>query len=158
LKAPRYKTPDDEHGNRHTKANNGGIITTEKAMQVCAPTVCAECPFRKDSTPGYLGGYTPEMYMEVTFSPASIACHKYLNRGLELDQQKHCTGLSAFRAQNGHIASVIVPMAVPGKEEFVVNMVTPTLAHESTQKIGSHPDLILETPEDFIEHHKKGQL
>jgi hypothetical protein len=38
-------------------------------------TPCAECPWRKDSLKGYLGGNTPEMYADSVQNGEAPACH-----------------------------------------------------------------------------------
>lgn len=142
-KFPRQRHDSSHHANRHTKADNGGLIPVRQRMQVAHPTPCAECPLRKDATPGYLGGYTPEMYIDVLRSPASIACHS--SPGFQegnISTQRHCTGVAAFRANVGHVCMV---------NGF------PTTAHYSTVKIG-HDERFFESDESFIAHHKPGQV
>lgn len=67
-----------------------------------ALTPCVECPLRLDSEPGALGGYTPDMYVEVLHGPADVACHcsKGFAEG-DLDRQRSCTGVAAYRASTG---------------------------------------------------------
>lgn len=36
---------------------------------------CAQCPFRRGSTPGWLGGLTPEEFRELAQSETRMACH-----------------------------------------------------------------------------------
>jgi len=38
-------------------------------------TPCRECPFRKDSAPGWLGSYTPQEVMEVVVNDGPFLCH-----------------------------------------------------------------------------------
>jgi hypothetical protein len=138
------------YGNQPIKEaeGHGGVVTVRKGMQRAIKTPCVECPFRRDSAPGYLGGYTPEMYMEATFSPASLACHRSpgFHEG-EIEKQRVCTGLAAFRANTGFIASV------PHPQGGLVS----SAAHESTQFVGSDAETYFASPEEFIAHHKPGQ-
>lgn len=124
------------------------IIPVAKGMQRAIKTPCVECPFRRDSASGYLGGYTPEMYLDAVKSPASLACHrsKGFHEG-EIEQQRLCTGLAAFRANIGHIASVLHP----------AYGAVPTVAHESTQFVGSDDETYFGTEQEFYDHHKPGQ-
>lgn len=137
------------YGNKPIKKDEGvgGIVSTPKGMKEALPSPCIECPLRLDSAPGYLGGYTPEMYLEVLFSPASIACHSSpgFHEGV-IETQRHCTGVAAFRANVGHVCSVPTPVGL-----------MPTTAHRSTQLIGSDTAHYFATAEDFVAHHRKGQ-
>jgi hypothetical protein len=139
------KTPDDFYKNRHEKTDNGGIKVVEKGMKHAIKTPCAECPFRRDAAPGYLGGYSPEMYMDIVFSPASIACH--LSKGFgdinRIDEQRHCTGVSAFRANTGYIANIHG---------------YPTAAHDSTQIVGHNEEVFFASPQEFCDHHGPAQI
>lgn len=129
-------------------SGTGGIKVVAKGMKDAIKTPCVECPFRRDSASGYLGGYTPDMYMSATFSPASLACHKSpgFHEG-EIEKQRHCTGLAAFRANTGYIASVRLPGGG----------VSPSHAHDSTKLVGSDTEVYFATPEEFCEHHEPGQ-
>lgn len=150
----RPATPGEKqkgyYGNRPVKVEQGtgGIRETTKGMQRAIKVPCVECPFRRDSAPGYLGGYTPEMYMDVTFSPASLACHKSngFHEG-EIERQRVCTGIAAFRANTGHIASILTNHSGA----------VPTAAHESTKFVGSDTETYFATAEEFCAHHKPGQ-
>lgn len=123
------------------------MVKSAEPMKPAVKLPCVECPLRRDSAPGYLGGYTPEMYLEVMFSPASIACHSSpgFHEG-EVGKQHHCTGVAAFRANVGWIASV---------EHNGVMM--PTYAHQSTREIGSDTEHYFASAQEFYDHHKKGQ-
>jgi len=77
------------------------LILTEKSMREPAKTMCAECPLSRQSTPGFIGGYTVAQYIEILHGPASIACHmsRGFKDGLEgIEDQRHCTGVAAYRA------------------------------------------------------------
>lgn len=138
------------YGNKPVKEADGhqGIRTVKKGMQRAIKSPCVECPFRRDSAPGYLGGYTPEMYLEAVRSPASLACHKSagFHEG-KIESQRVCTGLAAFRANIGHIASVVHPQYG----------VVPSQAHESTQYVGCDDEHYFGNEQEFYDHHKPGQ-
>lgn len=139
------RTPTCEHGNRHTKESLGGIHAVPGRMGPAAPALCVECPLRRDSTPGYLGGYSPEMYLEAMRSGVSIACH--MSPGFnanDIATQRHCTGVAAFRANTGVVAMVDGHL---------------TVAHESTVAIGntSLVSFVFASEDDFVAHHKPGQ-
>src|ERR1019366_7196985 len=63
-----------------------------------AKTCCNQCPLRRDSTPGYLGGYTAEEYITILHGDADIACH--MSKGFKeraLEEQRSCTGVAIYR-------------------------------------------------------------
>lgn len=53
---------------------------------------CGQCPFRKDSAKGYLGGFTVEETLEVAKSEHQFDCHKTR----ETDNTKECVGRLLF--------------------------------------------------------------
>lgn len=59
---------------------------------------CIECPFRKQSLPGYLGGYTIEETMAVSLSEQSFHCHmtREGNDNHYLGEPKECAGRLLF--------------------------------------------------------------
>jgi hypothetical protein len=145
------RTPTCEHGNRHTKLSTGGMVRAPTNMAPTNGTLCSECPLRRDSKPGYLGGYTPEMYLEVMGSGASIACH--MSKGFNaqnLATQRHCTGVAAYRAHTGTVCMV----RTEGGEVFF------TGAHESTRIAATFPEImarVFDSPKSFVAHHRAGQ-
>jgi hypothetical protein len=133
----------DKSGTRHTKADHGGMKIMRARMKLAVSDPCPECPLRRDSTQGYLGGYSPEMYIDVLHSAASIACHssKGFKEG-DIARQRHCTGVAAFRANVGYVA------AIDGH---------PALAHQSTLLIGADRERYFASDAEFVAHHKPGQ-
>ena len=95
---------------------------------------CRECPLRKDSLPGYLGGYTAEQYIQILHSDAAIACH--LSPGFPHDhsQQRHCTGVCGYRANVGKM---------PRGPDAAL----------AVQSVGKS-DQFFGSPQEFTEHHK----
>ena len=134
------------YGNKPVKKDEGtgGLHITEVHMRLPLRTPCNECPLRRDSKPGYLGGYTPEMYVEVLHSPASIACHSSpgFHEG-DIARQRHCTGVAAFRANVEHVCQV------RGYS---------TMAQAATEYVGKDTDRYFASDEEFVEHHKPGQI
>lgn len=108
--------------------------------------VCVECPFRKDSTPGHLGGYTPDMYVEALRSPASIACH--MSPGFyagDHSTQHHCTGLAIMRDKSNYPT---VPL-VNGAQTAVI--------YTRARAAQEQRDVVFDTLLDFHKHHSEGQ-
>jgi hypothetical protein len=66
------------------------------------PNPCKECPLRRTSLRGYLGGYSVENYLTILHSDADIACH--MSPGFhtgDLSKQRSCTGVAGYRANVG---------------------------------------------------------
>lgn len=133
-KLPAYKAPSNDYV---PKTNMGAAYLTTRSMQPPAKTACAECPLRRDSKPGYLGGYTPEMFVEYLHSPASVACH-LTGPGGPVEEQRHCVGACAYRANVGHVPSVLG---------------VPTAAQTAIEAVGKDPQFF-QSPEEFLHHHK----
>lgn len=130
-------------GNRQTETDTGMIRRARAAMKLAAKAPCAECPLRRDSAAGHLGGYSPAMYIEVLHGPASLACHSSKGFAIgDVGEQRHCTGVAAFRANVGHVAQI------DGHE---------TGAHRSTLAIGEDRETYFATDAEFVAHHSKGQ-
>lgn len=145
------RIPKGEYSNRHSKKDTGGLRTvpSEQGMKLPTKVPCVECPLRRDSAPGYLGGYSPEMYLDVLHGPASLACHSSpgFHEG-EIHRQNQCTGVAMYRANVGHICSVLAP---DGR-----GIIT-TGAHAATQHCGHNEKDIFASPQEFYDHHKGHQ-
>lgn len=50
---------------------------------------CSDCPLRRDSLPGWLGGYTPEEYRALCHSDHIVDCHVHAG--------SRCAGLAIYR-------------------------------------------------------------
>jgi hypothetical protein len=50
---------------------------------------CHDCPMRKNSIPGWLGGYSPEEYKQVCHSDAPVTCHAI--------KTTKCAGVAIYR-------------------------------------------------------------
>lgn len=74
---------------------------TQDNRRLIHKTPCNECPWRKTSAQGYLGGYTPEWYADVVQENQIPSCH--LNdRGPENPNTAYCVG-ALHTAANGCI-------------------------------------------------------
>lgn len=133
----------------HGGAGTGGMVAVPKGMQPPAKTPCAECPARRDALAGYLGGYTPEMYLEILHSKASVGCHcsKGFHDGV-IETQRHCTGVIAYRANVGYLPR---PSEVPtGADDAVTNW-RETVSQEESKEV------FFSNPNEFLLHHRRGQ-
>ena len=50
---------------------------------------CSDCPLRRDSLAGWLGGYTPEEYARLCHSDEVVECHVHAG--------SRCAGLAIYR-------------------------------------------------------------
>ena len=118
----------------------GGYRLVAEPMQLPHPEPCVECPLRRDAQPGYLGGYTPEMYVQVLHSPALIACHNSpgFHTG-EVGKQRQCTGVCAYRANSAVPIAECYKAAVAGVEAI------------------GKDDRFFAQPGEFIAYHKDAQ-
>ncbi len=68
------------------------LITSSEARQtpIQHTSPCSDCPFRRDSLPGWLGGNTPLDFVRMAHSETSYRCHAKIG--------PHCAGLAIFRA------------------------------------------------------------
>lgn len=60
-------------------------------MRLHHKTPCAECPWRRESPAGWLGGHTPEMYADAVAMGQVPACH-LRDHGPELPATAFCVG------------------------------------------------------------------
>lgn len=51
---------------------------------------CSDCPFRRDALAGWLGGNTPEEFVQMAHTDAPYPCHTVIG--------PHCAGLATYRA------------------------------------------------------------
>lgn len=101
------------------------------------PAPCKECAFRRDSTPGFLGGSPTETFVGQVFGPFVIPCHcacdfedpNWKDKVFETPQ---CAGTAIFRANLG------------------LDRVLPQQLH----KLPADHDLVFSNPAEFMAHHK----
>ena len=66
-------------------------------MRLHHRTPCKECPWRKDSLKGYLGGWPVETYADAVAAGEVPACHLH-DHGPETDATPFCAGALACMA------------------------------------------------------------
>lgn len=103
-------------------------------MQDNLKSPCAECPFRKTSLNGWLGGLTAKETHDYVLDEADFACH--MTRNKSKNKMSRCKGSQLF---------LINHCKLPRK-----NMVLQK-ALEQTKKEGHNTDDYLGF--DFIKHH-----
>lgn len=83
---------------------NAPIASVEDAMTrdeypAPVPKPCRECPWRRNATPGHLGPFTADEWLEVAHGEYPIACHMTIPPGGGWgDQTRQCAGAARFRA------------------------------------------------------------
>lgn len=112
------------------------VVASPADMQPPSKVACAECPFSKTATPGFLGGWAAEAYRPITYLPFQFACHlTHTPDILDVENQRHCTGMCHFRANLGI--------------DFGPN----SNLSEVIREAGKHPGYF-ETFEEFVAYHE----
>ena len=117
-------------------------VLTRNGMKEPAKGMCEECPLSRTSQRGYLGGYNSVRYVELLHGQASIACHmsKGFPKGLDgITEQRHCTGVAAYRAN--YI-----------KDHGPANINAMGSAREAIFLVGPRDD-VFRNPTEFHVHH-----
>lgn len=94
---------------------------------------CKECPFRKRSMPGYLGGHPLEPYRQPPSAGMPTSCH-CTDKGASDSRTSFCAGSLAVIANDP---------AVEPLPEYA----------EAVAQVGKRDDCFASV-EDFAEHHK----
>lgn len=103
-----------------------------EAVIPATPSPCDECPWRKDSIPGYLGPHTAEEWLNMAHGEGPIACHKTIKVNDSWEGARQCRGAASYRANS---------LKIPRNPEIVV---------------GPTDDRVFKFWE-FIEHHTKNR-
>lgn len=77
-------------------------------MRKCHTTPCAECPWKKDSTKGWLGGHPPEFYADAVQEGVIPACHMN-DHGPESDRTAFCAGAASTMKNAAKMAEEMEP-------------------------------------------------
>ena len=77
--------------------SGGKFITANQARVTFRQhkTPCSDCPFRRDSIPGWLGTLTPKQWMELAHGEGSANCHTTKQAD---GSGWECAGLAIYRA------------------------------------------------------------
>lgn len=98
---------------------------------------CRECPYRRESLPGYLGEASPEQFMATTMEDHQMPCHLTVDYDREdweegLDEAEQCAGAAIFFANLCKLSRDRDRMKLPADREQVFS-----------------------NPQQFLEHHKR---
>jgi len=87
---------------------------------------CSDCPWRRDSLPGWLGEHTPTEFVEMAHGEVKYHCHVIVNQ--------QCAGMAQYRRN----------VAKQCRDNTILR-----LPDRDTTTVFAHPA-------EFLEHHKKG--
>ena len=126
------------------------------------PAPCSSCPFRKDSTPGHLGGSAPEVFVGQAFGPFVLPCHKACDFDDPLWREKaldtpQCAGAAIFRANTEQADRMPPAIHRLPKSKAVFDSPSEFLMHHHRITIYQARDILRETPPlalALIEMHK----
>lgn len=67
------------------------LVTSDEAVEAfCQHTApCNDCPWRRDSLNGWLGGHSAEEFVRIAGSDIPYACHTVMNQ--------QCAGMAVYR-------------------------------------------------------------
>lgn len=108
---------------------------------------CKECPFRRDSVPGELGGNDhPEVFIGQAFAPFTIPCHMDPNYdpaadGKTILAMRRCEGAAAFRANAG-----------------IPDRLKPETLARTARLFGEANSEVFSEPAEFLAHHAEVPL
>jgi hypothetical protein len=92
---------------------------------------CDECPWLRDSLPGFLGPHDPATWRSLAHSDQPIACHKTIKQEGSMAGTLQCAGAAIYR---GNVCkSPRDPEVARAKPDH---------------------DLVFSTPWEFIGHHE----
>ena len=91
---------------------------------------CGDCPFRRGSLKGWLGGHAPQEFMVFAMADGAYPCHTRAGAlGVSLIQ---CAGMAIFRANIGKLPRGRRALRLPQDKALVFG-----------------------TPGEFLEHHSR---
>lgn len=104
-------------------------------------TICAQCPFRRSSAPGWLGSSSPEEFIDTTLSENDMPCHMAVDYEDEdwldkLDSIPRCAGSLVFFRNNCRLPRV------------------PELC-DAVSKVKADKETVFSFRHEFLEHHGK---
>lgn len=111
------------------------LFLKHKNMKNNLKKPCNECPFRKNSIKGWLGGETAQSTFDMVSHEVDFACHK--TRHKEVEEMSRCRGFLLFTKK-----ACKLPKYNEELKAIIENLKKPDTSN------------ILSIPE-FFQHHKK---
>jgi hypothetical protein len=100
------------------------LISSDEAVEAkCQHTKpCSDCPWRRDSLSGWLGGATPQQWIQTAHSDSTVSCHTL--KGVQ------CAGIAVYRA---NVCKMAYPpnMKLPADRERVFARPDQFIEHHS---------------------------
>ena len=116
------------------------------------PQPCPDCPWRRSTRPGALGGSPPETFIGQAFGAYVLPCHNACDFGdpdwkAKAIDTPQCAGAAIFRANVG-IGKFLPPVLhkLPSDPGLVFNTAAEFLAHHREIPIENAEDLLAITP------------
>lgn len=102
-------------------------------------TPCPSCAFRRDITPGALGGSTPETFIGQAHGPFQIPCHTHYGERSYSEVHAQCEAIPQCAGAAIYRANVGVAEALP----------------EQLHQLPADKQLVFASPAEFIAHHQR---
>ena len=99
-------------------------------------TPCRECPFKRDSAPGWLGASEPGEFLALADSDNRAPCHMHVN----------------YDKPDWERQAAVAPQCV-GRAVFMANRCK--LPAPGLLKAKSNPDAVFVRPHEFVAHHAR---
>lgn len=112
-------------------------------MYKICPNLCGDCPFSKNSLPGFLADYTIEDFMEFQRVEYPFPCHKQLESDLPADLVENLVIDGKLMVCRGYAESMKMSCKVPRNRDFA-------RALESIEISGDALSIF-----DFVKHHSQ---
>jgi len=85
---------------------------------------CNDCPWRYDSTEGWLGPYSARQWIDLANSDEAIACHETIQESGSWNGAFQCAGAALYRGNVGKLPRdpEVAVMQEPGNDCFISSM------------------------------------
>lgn len=128
--------------------NTNRAMTKKIKLKTCGPKPCNDCPWRRNSIPGWLGDAGPERFLLAIYAESPLPCHQTVDYSDPAWLKKwtaQTRGKPMAQAASGRLCT--------GALTFYANL----------HKRPRNPDLQIEvarstsvfaTPDEFLAHHR----
>jgi hypothetical protein len=141
MKRPDLRIPMSER--RYAAVEKPIAMISTVSFQDPSRAPCAECPLRRTSLPGALGGYTVAQYIEILHGIADIACHMSPGFPNNRALQRSCTGIAMYRIfcrikPWGHAMEAVVTIAAEDRSMNTTNPRRTPMPDDGPYLVWSH--------------------
>jgi hypothetical protein len=106
---------------------------------------CAQCPFRRASLPGFLGGAHPDTFMQLANADVRMPCHLHLPQGVDYAAAQ-VPGTREFQAPQ-----------CAGRAVFWRNQIKQP-RDAALLILEADRNTVFTWPSEFMAHHREGAL